>query len=74
VSRTTIYKNLVESLKVEKKLVKINMLQYADDTLFFCEANIKSVFNIKVILNCFELAFGFKVNLLKSRLGGVRVD
>jgi len=51
VSRTTVEKDLVESLEIGNKLVKVNMLQYANDTLFFCKANIKSVFNIKVMLN-----------------------
>ena len=55
-------------------MVKVNMLQYVDDTLFFCKASVKSVFNIKVILNFFELAFGLKVNFLKSRISGVGVD
>ena len=32
------------------------------------------MFNIKVILNSFELAYDLKVNFLKSRLGGVGVD
>jgi len=50
------------------------MLQYVDDTLFFCKANIKSVINIKVMLSCFELVSGLKVNLLKSRIGGVGVE
>ena len=40
----------------------------------FCKANIKSVFNIKVILSCFELASGLKANFLKSSIGGVGVD
>jgi len=51
------------------------MLQYVDDILFFfSKPTLKSVFNIKVILNCFELASSLKVNFLKSRIGGVRVD
>jgi len=50
------------------------MLQYADDTIFFCEANNKSVFNIKVALNCFELSSGLKVDFSKSMIGGVGVD
>jgi len=74
VSRTTVEKDLVEGLEIGKKMVKINMLQYVDDTLVFCKANIKSIFNIKVMLNCFELASGLKVNFFKSRLGGVGVD
>ena len=62
-------KSLIESLVVGRAKVKVNMLQYVDDTLFFCEANTKSVFNIKGILLCFELASGLKVNFLKSRIG-----
>jgi len=61
-------------LEIGKKSVKVNMLQYADDTLFFCKANIKSVFNIKIMLSCFELVSGLKVNFLKSRIGGVGVE
>jgi len=74
VSRTTVEKDLVESSEIGKKSVKVNMLQYVDDTLFFYKANIKSVFNIKVILNCFELTSDLKVNFFKSRLGRVGVD
>jgi len=43
-------KSLIDNLEVGTNKVKLNMLQYADDTLFFCKANIKSVFNIKAIL------------------------
>jgi len=50
------------------------MQQYVDDTLFFCEANNKSIFNIKAILLCFELAFGLRVNFLKSKIGGIGID
>ncbi|XP_068485050.1 secreted RxLR effector protein 78-like [Phaseolus vulgaris] len=71
VVRKAVEKNLVESLEVGVKNVKVNMLHYADDTLFLCEANFKSVCNLKVILHCFELASGLKVNFSKSRIGGV---
>jgi len=74
VVRKAVEKNLVESLEVGVKKVKVNMLQYADDTMFLCEANIKKVRNLKVILHCFELASGLKVNFSKSRIGGVGVD
>jgi len=62
---------LLQSLTVGNKFVKMNMLQYVDDTLFFCKANPQSVFAIKVMLNCYELALGLKVNYMKSRMGGV---
>jgi len=42
--------------------IKVNVLQYTNDTLFFSKANMKNVFVIKVIINCFELALGLKVN------------
>ena len=74
VVRKAVEKNLVESLEVGVKKVKVNMLQYADDTLFLCEANFKSVCNLKVILHCFELASGLKVNFSKSSIRGVGVD
>jgi len=47
------------------------MLQYVDDTLFFCKANTKNVFNIKAALNCFELCYELKVNFMKSRIEGL---
>ena len=74
VSRTAVEKELVEGLEISKKSVKVNMLQYVYDTLFFCKTNIKNVFNIKVMLSCFELVSGLKVNFLKSRIGGVGVE
>jgi len=50
VARVAEEKKLIDSLEVGKDKVNVNMLQYADDTLFFCKANTKSVFNIKAIL------------------------
>jgi len=71
VVRKAVEKGLLQSVEVGDCLVKVNMFQYADDTLFFCKVEIQSVFTIKVMLNCFELALGLKVNYLKSRIGGV---
>ena len=67
-------KLLVESIEVGEKRVKVSMLQYADDTLFFSKASIQSVLNLKAILKCFELASGLKVNYSKSKVGGVGVN
>ena len=67
-------KNLIKSLEVGKDKVKVNMLQHADDTLFFWEANTKNVFNIKAILQCFELSSGLRVIFLKIRIGGTGLD
>jgi len=62
-------KSLINNLEVGRDKVKVSMLQYEDDTLFFCEANTKSIFNIKAILQCFEVSFGLKVNFVKSIIG-----
>ena len=40
----------------------------------FCKANNKSVFNIKIMLNYFELVYGLKVNFSKSKLGGIGME
>jgi len=67
-------KKLVESIEVGEKQVKVSMLQYADDTLFFCKASIQSVLTLRAILKCFELASGLKVNYSKSKVGGVGLN
>jgi len=67
-------KNLIDSLEIGRKKVKVNMLQLVDDTLFFSEANTKSVFNIKETSNYFELCYALKVNFLKSRIGGLGIN
>ena len=68
--RTAIEKLLMESLEIGKRMIKGNMLQYLDDTLFFDKASIKSMYHIQVILNYFDLASDLKVNFLKSRKAG----
>jgi len=42
VSRMVVEKNLIDSLEIENKKVKVNLLQYTNDTLFFWESNTKS--------------------------------
>ena len=41
---------------------------------FFCKASIQSVWTLKLILKCFELASGLKVNYSKSKVGEVGVN
>jgi len=71
VVRKEVEKELLQILTVGDKQVKVNMLQYADDTLFFCKASPQNAFVIKVMLNCFELVSRLTVNYMKSRIGGV---
>ena len=71
VVRMAVDKELQESVEIRGRLTKVNMLQFADDTLFLCKASANSVFVIKAILICFELASGLKVNFQKSSVGGI---
>lgn len=43
-------------------------LQFADDTMIFCEANLLQLDYLRCILCCFEAVSGLKINLSKSDL------
>jgi len=49
-------------------------LQYADNTLFFGETSIRSLWSLKTILGYFRLASGLKVNFSKSSVMSVNVS
>jgi hypothetical protein len=51
-----------------KKNKGVNMLQYADDTIFLIKDDIDSVQNLKFILGAFEQMSGLKINFHKSEL------
>ena len=65
--RVATKKKLLEGIKVGEKNIEVNMLQFADDTLFLSEAKTQNMV-IKSILRCFELAAGLKVNFIKSKI------
>ena len=67
--RTTVSKNLFSSYKVGRQKEEINILQYADDTLFFGTATTANVRVMKSILRIFELVSGLKINYAKSQFG-----
>ena len=51
----------------------VTNLQFADDTLIFCDASEEQIRNLKAILICFEAVSGLKINFFRSELIGVRV-
>jgi len=67
-------KNLYSGIKVGEKKVEVNLLQFADDTLFVCESKVQNILCIKAILRCFELSSGLKVNFYKSKIGAIGVE
>lgn len=52
----------------------VSLLQYADDAMFFGEWSRRNALNLIHILKCFELGWGLKVNISKSRILGVEVS
>lgn len=64
---------LLKGAQVGSSGFSISHLQFADDTILFCEANWREVVNIKRILRCFELLSGLKINYHKSVISGVGV-
>ena len=52
----------------------VTHLQYADDTLIFCEAEDEQIKNVVAVLMCFEAVSGLKVNFSKSALLGVEEE
>ncbi|KAL4189544.1 hypothetical protein AMTRI_Chr08g207650 [Amborella trichopoda] len=46
----------------------ISHLQYADDTLIFCDASEEQMQNLIIFLLCCQLALGLKVNFHKTSI------
>lgn len=67
-------KNIFKALEVGQNKVKISIVQYADDTMFFGKDVLQNVVVIKAMLRSFELISGLKVNFCKSKFGAVGVD
>lgn len=49
------------------------LFQFADDIIFLCEDSFSNVVTVKVILRCFELVSGLKINFHKSKLADINV-
>ena len=62
-----------KGVNVGNEGLSISHLQFARDTLFFCEAKEDQIINVKCILRCFEICSGLKINFSKSCLIGVKV-
>lgn len=54
--REAMERNMLQGFLVGREKVEINILQYADDTIFFGVASMENVRVFKVLLRSFELA------------------
>ncbi|XP_028102776.1 uncharacterized protein LOC114302016 [Camellia sinensis] len=66
-----IEKDLFKGASVGSDQLGISHLQFADDTIIFCEGGTEEVFNIKRVLRCFEVISGLRINFHKSVVCGV---
>ena len=65
---------LITGFKVAPMAPTIALLQFADNSLIFCEASADQIRNVKAILFCFEAVSRLKINFLKTELIGIRFE
>ncbi|GKU95921.1 hypothetical protein SLEP1_g9218 [Rubroshorea leprosula] len=65
--------NLYKGVEMGEERLEVTHLQFADDSIFFCDASDSNIKAIKGILRTFELVSGLKVNFFKSALYGINV-
>ncbi|GJT62657.1 RNA-directed DNA polymerase, eukaryota, reverse transcriptase zinc-binding domain protein [Tanacetum coccineum] len=68
-----IHSSQLHGLQIGNGDVTVSHLFYADDVIFLEEWNVRNVSNIVLLLQCFFLVSGLKINLAKCRLMGVGV-
>lgn len=66
--------DIVKGFEVSPRGSVVTHLQFADDTLFFCDPNSSEVLGFRAVLRYFELVSGLRINLGKSTLIGVEVE
>lgn len=67
-------KGLIKGASVGSEQLGISHLQFADDTIIFCEGELEEVMNIKRVLRCFEVLSGLRINYHKSVVCGVGIQ
>jgi len=72
--RQAVKKELYSGIKVGSNGTNVGLLQFADDTLFLCETKAQNAMTLKVVLRCFELTSGLRVNFSKTKVGGTGMD
>ncbi|XP_028060751.1 uncharacterized protein LOC114264345 [Camellia sinensis] len=66
--------DLIKGAVIGLREVNVTHLQFADDTIVFCEAEENDILSVKRILRCFEVLSGLKINFHKSTVCGVGVQ
>lgn len=64
-------KSLISRFEVESGSISISHLQFADNTMIFCEVNMRKIGFLRCILCAFEAVTGLNINLAKSEVFSV---
>ncbi|RVW50795.1 hypothetical protein CK203_076874 [Vitis vinifera] len=62
---------LTEGFFVGRDKIRVSLLQFADDTIFFFKASLEHLQNLKIILLVFGQVSGLKINLEKNTISGL---
>ncbi|XP_028069007.1 uncharacterized protein LOC114271593 [Camellia sinensis] len=65
---------LIKGASIGPNDLRLSHLQFADDTIIFCEADVGEIIAIKRILRCFEVLSGLKINFHKNQVCGIGVQ
>ncbi|GAU48001.1 hypothetical protein TSUD_404780 [Trifolium subterraneum] len=65
---------MFKGFKVGNSGLSVSHLKYTYDTIFLGETLVENLWTLKIVLRCFEMAYGFKVNFDKSSVMGVNVN
>ena len=48
--------------------IRVSHLLFVDDTVLFCDASKEQILSIRLVLTCFQVFIGLKVNVGKSEI------
>lgn len=64
----------ISSFRVGSGRVTVSHLQFVDDTMIFCHADVRQMGYLRCILRCYKAVSGLKNNLAKSGIFQVGDD
>ena len=67
-------RNLISGFPISRASFSVSHLQYTNDTLLFCKADLSQILVFKRILRCFEMISGLSINLAKSVIAGCNIS
>lgn len=65
---------MISGFSIDNADYEENHLQFADDTIIFCDASSEKVDNLKYILRWFEMLSDLKINYGNCELFGIRME